>query len=174
MLTLNQFKDILKGKQKNWNNTKEPIKIVFDQIHSANYNFINQLIDNQLSKVHIYAAKSNEEVIQYVKNTPSSIGIIGLNWISDLDDSNVLNFLSGIKIVSLAKDENSKFFQPYPGFITTKEYPLTRDIWMINKGKKSGINTGFVLFMSSEKGQTIVQKESLVPATAPVRLIQFK
>jgi phosphate transport system substrate-binding protein len=56
----------------------------------------------------------------------------------------------------------------------TKEYPLIRDIWMINKGRKSGLNTGFVLFMTSEIGQTIIQKSGLVPANSPVRLIQFK
>jgi phosphate transport system substrate-binding protein len=75
--------------------------------------------------------------------------------------------------VALAEEENGKYFQPYAGFIYTKEYPLTRDIWIINKGRKSGLNTGFVLFMISETGQTIVQKSSLVPANAPVRLIQM-
>jgi phosphate transport system substrate-binding protein len=57
--------------------------------------------------------------------------------------------------------------------IYTREYPLRREIWMINKAKKSGIHTGFVLFMIGEKGQTIIQKSALVPANAPVRLIQI-
>jgi hypothetical protein len=44
---------------------------------------------------------------------------------------------------------------------------------MINKGNRSGLNTGFVLFMIGEKGQLIIQKSELVPAKAPVRLIQL-
>jgi hypothetical protein len=44
---------------------------------------------------------------------------------------------------------------------------------MINKAKKSGLNSGFVLFMKGDKGQLIIQKSALVPATAPIRLIQI-
>ena len=58
-------------------------------------------------------------------------------------------------------------------FIYTKEYALTREVWMINKAKKSGLNTGLVLFMTGDSGQLLIQKCGLVPATSPVRLIQM-
>ena len=75
--------------------------------------------------------------------------------------------------MAVAKDNVSDYFKPYAGYIFTKEYPLSREIWLINKAKKSGLNTGFVLFMKGDKGQLIVQKSALVPASAPVRLIQL-
>ncbi|NDB35898.1 MAG: phosphate ABC transporter substrate-binding protein, PhoT family, partial [Flavobacteriia bacterium] len=64
-------------------------------------------------------------------------------------------------------------FQPYAGTIWTKEYPLFREVWMINKARKAGLNSGFVLYMTGERGQLIIQKSELVPAKAPIRLIQF-
>ncbi|NCA21620.1 MAG: phosphate ABC transporter substrate-binding protein, PhoT family, partial [Crocinitomicaceae bacterium] len=102
-----------------------------------------------------------------------AVGVIGLNWISDEEDFEALNFLDGINVMSVSKTEKGEYFKPYQGFIYTKEYPLTRDMWLINKGSRSSLNTGFVIFMLGDKGQTLVQKSELVPAKAPVRLIQM-
>jgi hypothetical protein len=44
---------------------------------------------------------------------------------------------------------------------------------MINKGSRSGLNSGFVNFMIGEKGQMLIHKSELVPANNPVRLIQM-
>jgi phosphate transport system substrate-binding protein len=174
LLTIDELKQILVGNQKTWKNSNNEIKIVYDNVNSANYNYLQSFCGKDLNSKNVFALKSNEEVINYIKKTPNAMGIIGLNWISDQDDFDVKDFLDGIKVVALSKNKKSKFFQPYSGFMYTKEYPLTRDIWMINKGRKSGLNTGFVLFMISEIGQTIVNQSALVPANAPVRLIQFK
>jgi phosphate transport system substrate-binding protein len=174
LMTVDQLKAILTGKQTKWNSLGTKINVVYDQANSANFNYLKNYCGEENMNKELFAVNSNEEVINYVKKNPSAMGVIGLNWISDQDDFDVLDFLDGIKVVALAEEENGKYFQPYAGFIYTKEYPLTRDIWIINKGRKSGLNTGFVLFMISETGQTIVQKSSLVPANAPVRLIQMR
>lgn len=174
LLTVDKLKNILLGKQLTWSGSGKDISVVYDNINSANYNYLKDFCGSESTAKNVFAVKSNEEVINYVKKTPGALGVIGLNWISDQDDFDVLDFLADIKVVGLAKDEKSDYFQPYSGFMYTQEYPLTRDIWMINKGRKAGLNTGFVLFMIGETGQTIVNKSGLLPATAPVRLIQFK
>jgi phosphate transport system substrate-binding protein len=174
LFTVDELKKILIGDQVSWKSSNQPIKVVYDNINSANYNYLVNFCGSENKSNNVFAVKSNEQVIRYVQKTPGALGIIGLNWISDLDDFDVKDFLEGIKVAAIAKDKFSDYFQPYAGFMYTKEYPLIRDIWMINKGRKSGLNTGFVLFMTSEIGQTIIQKSGLVPANSPVRLIQFK
>jgi phosphate transport system substrate-binding protein len=174
LMTVDELRNVILGKQATWKSSKSEIKVVYDKNNSANYNYMKEFCKEENTNKNIFAVNSNEEVINYVKKNPNALGVIGTNWISDQDDFDVLDFLAGIKVVGLAKDSKSNYFQPYSGFIYTKEYPLVRDIWIINKGRKSGLNTGFVLFMIGELGQTIVQKSSLVPANAPVRLIQFK
>ncbi len=174
LFTLDELKTILLGNQTVWNSSRQPIKVVYDNINSANYNYLVNFCGAENKSNNVFAVKSNEEVIRYVQKTPGALGIIGLNWISDLNDFDVKDFLEGIKVAAIAKDKTSDYFQPYAGFMYTKDYPLILDIWMINKGRKSGLNTGFVLFMTSEIGQTIIQKSGLVPANSPVRLIQFK
>jgi phosphate transport system substrate-binding protein len=118
------------------------------------------------------ALQSNEEVIDYVKTHPNAIGIIGLNWISDQEDPTSMAFMDGLKVASVYTNNPADACKPYAGFIYTKEYPLIRDIWVINKGRRSGLHTGFVLFMKKDdKGQLIIQKSGLVPALTPVRLV---
>jgi phosphate transport system substrate-binding protein len=84
-----------------------------------------------------------------------------------------MNFLDDIKVLHVSNKTGEQGFQPYAGTIWTREYPLHREMWLINKGRRAGLNTGFVIFMLGEKGQLLVQKSELVPAKAPVRLIQF-
>ena len=173
LITVDELKALLIGKNTRWNATGNEIKVVYDKPNSANFNYLTKLCGNQANNKAIFAAKSNEEVINFVKKNPNAMGIIGLNWISDDDDFDTKDFLKGIKVMGVAKKKNTTYFQPYNGFMYTQEYPLTRDIWMINKGRRSGLHSGFVLFMKNEIGQTIIQQAGLVPANSPVRLIQF-
>ena len=173
LITVDDLKALLTGKNTRWKTSGNEVKVVYDKPNSANFNYLTKLCGNQANNKVIFAAKSNEEVINFVKSNPNSMGIIGLNWISDNDDFDTQDFLKGIKVMAVAKNKKSEYFQPYNGFMYTQEYPLIRDIWIINKGRKSGLHSGFVLFMKNEIGQTIIQQAGLVPAKSPVRLIQF-
>lgn len=172
-MTVSQLKQILLGEETKWKNLNMDIHVVFDQQNSANFNYLRELTNNKPMQKNIFAVKSNEEVINYVKTHPNAIGVIGVNWISDQDDSNVTEFRDGITILSMYNDETKDYYKPMQAFIHTKEYPLTRQLWSINKASKSGLNTGFVNFIAGEKGQLIIHKSGLVSATAPIRMIHL-
>jgi phosphate transport system substrate-binding protein len=172
-ITVEVLKQILKGQITKWKSTNQNINVVFDNQNSANFNYMLAITKADKLSEKVFAVNSNEEVINYVKKNKNAMGIIGLNWISDQDDFEVMNFLDGIKVMHVAKNEKSDYFQPYPGVIYTYEYPLTREMWLINWAPRSGINSGFVNFMIGEKGQLLIQKSELVPARSPIRLIQI-
>jgi len=177
MITIQRLRELLTKENQKWSSTGQEIKVVFDNDYSANFNFLLDSLHirntGKLSK-NVFATHSNKEVIDYVKKNKNAIGVIGLNWISDKDDFEVLNFLDGIRVMNVAKKEGGEFLKPYQGYIFTHEYPLTRNIWMINKAGKSTVNSGFILFMIGDKGQLLVQKSELVPARSPVRLIEIR
>jgi phosphate transport system substrate-binding protein len=173
IISIPQLKQFLKDKNSVWPSSKQPVTIVFDQINSANFNYVTELLQTKTLSTNVFAAKSNKEVIEYVKTNKNAVGIIGLNWISDQEDFEVLHFLDGIHVMDVRLTDQSPSFKPINGFIFTREYPLIRDVWMINKGSRSSLNTGFVNFMVGEKGQIIIHKSELVPANNPVRLIQM-
>lgn len=173
-MTIEKLKRILTGKDTIWDGLKTGINVVFDNVSSANFQYMRNLTGNGAVPKNVFAVKSNEEVINYVKSNKSAIGVIGVNWISDEDDPQALEFRNGISVVAVAEAEGKDYFKPYQAYIYTKEYPLTREVWMINQGGRQGLNTGFVLFMIGERGQLIIQKSSLIPANMVARMIQIR
>lgn len=173
-ISIDQLKAIITGKTKTWSSLKTGINVVFDHENSANFNYLKNLSGVTKVPENVFAVKSNAEVIKYVKNNKSAIGVIGVNWISDEDDPQTLDFLNGIRVMSVSKTATSESFKPYQSYIYDKQYPMTRDLWVVNYASRSGVSSGFLLFMTGEKGQLLIQKSSLIPANMVARVIQLK
>ena len=178
-LTVENVKSILLGKDSVWSQVVKKsalgkITIVFDNNGSANARYMQDtlLLGKSFSK-YAFAVKSNPEVIEYVSHNKNSIGILSVNWISDLDDSITHNFLKKVKVMEIKKDSLSEGYKPYQAYIKTKDYPFTRDVFMINRQTRAGLGMGFVSFVAGDKGQLMILKAGLIPAIAPVRLVHI-
>lgn len=171
---LDELKSWLTEPNARWNASGQKINIVFDNDGTANFVYLSQLVKGKKLSENLSSLRSNREVLQYVKQNKNALGIIGVNWISDIDDPNMMGMRKGIKVMYVRRKEGIPAYQPYAGNIWSQEYPLCRDLWIINRANKAGINTGFMLFMTGEKGQLIIQKSELVPAKAPVRLFRLE
>ena len=178
-MTVEKMKAILLGNDSLWKqiNNKSllgKINIVFDNNGSANTSYIKDtLLRGKSFSKNAFAVKSNPEVIDYVSKNKNAIGVLSVNWISDSDDTLTMSFLKKIKVLSLAKDSASPAVKPYQAYIKTKEYPFTRSVFMINRQTRAGLGMGFVSFVAGEKGQIMILKAGLIPAIAPVRLIEI-
>jgi len=170
-ITLEEIKYLLSGDVKN--PYGKNIKVVFDNNNSSTINFLKQKTGvNELSK-NCYALNSSSAVIDYVSKEKNSIGVIGVNWISDQDDTTNLRFLKSVKVLEVAANDKADFFKPYQAYIAQKSYPLWREVYIISKEAYTGLGTGLTAFIASERGQRIVLKFGLVPATMPVRLVEI-
>ena len=128
-------------------------------------------------KVSFFAAKSNKEVIEYVKTHDNAMGVIGSNWISDGDDPTSLTFIRSINVLSVANKPNptkDDYYQPFGYNLALKKYPLTRQIKLILREAHMGLGTGFVNYMTLEQGQLIVYKNGLIPLTQPLQIRQVE
>jgi phosphate transport system substrate-binding protein len=177
-LSIKQIKAFLTGKDTLWpQNNKQRINIVFDNPNSANYRYLKQLVENSEFGSNVFAVKSNPEVISYVSNHDNALGVISVNWISDMDDTLTQSFLKKVKVVGLTDEEYpnelTKYRKPRQAYIANKSYPLCRSVFMINRQTRAGLGTGFVSFVAGEKGQRMMKLAGLVPATMQVRLIQI-
>ena len=72
----------------------------------------------------------------------------------------------------VANEENS--YKPFPYQFALQQYPLQRDVYIIISDARGGLASGFVSFAAGEKGQRIVYKAGLLPATQVTRLVQIK
>ena len=170
-LTLDELKDLLAG---GISSSFKNVKVVFDNNSSSTINFLMTKTGIKNLSQNCYAVNSNKAVIDYISKGKNSIGIIGVNWISDKDDSTNLRFLKSVKVLEVASSDTSEYYKPYQAYIALKTYPLWREVYVISKEAYNGLGTGFTAFVASEKGQRIILKSGLVPATMPVRLVELK
>ena len=79
-------------------------------------------------------------------------------------------------MVSLSEEETAtedNAYAPYQAYLQLKKYPLARMLYIVSGEARSGLGTGFASWALSEKGQRIVLKAGLLPATMPVRVVQI-
>jgi len=174
-----QFANILRGKITNWHDlnpksARKPINVVFDNNKSGNVRYFREKFEITGNfPSNCFAVNSNDEVINYVKNNPSALGIISVNWVSDTQDSISERFLESVRLMEVGNDPKN-YCKPYQGYIAERSYPFCRDLYMISRETFSGLGTGFVSFVAGDQGQRIILKSGLVPATMPVRLIEIR
>ncbi len=182
LLTTEQLKSILLGKYSTWKDLsptgiKDSIRVVFDKNGSANARYLKEkFIGEKPFPNNSYATNSSAAVVEYVSKTKGAIGVIGVNWISDSDDSTTTSFLNKIKVVGISQMDSTgvqmDYYKPYQAYIALKSYPLIRDIMIINIEGRSGLGTGFASFVAGDKGQRMIRLMGLLPATMPVRIIR--
>lgn len=170
LLTQKQIEQILTGELTEWPNNKQKIEVVFDRVQSANFNYMLRFLNGKPFGPQVHAAKSMDEVINYVSKNPLTLGVIGYNFISDLDDKAVQERLKQFKTVGIG-DANNNYWRADKACITEKKYPFVRPIWYINSGAPDGLNSGFVNFLTSRQGQLLLEKCELGPGRGTPREI---
>ena len=184
LLTYEQLVGIMKGQIRNWTQINQSsrlsgIHVVFDNSNSSTI----RMMKDSLAKTaqlpsYCFAVDSNPKVIDYVSSHENAVGLIGVSWISDQDDSLTRSFLDKIKVVSLSNGQSPhsdrvEFYQPFQAEIKLRQYPLRRDVYIVSRESRSGLGAGFAAFVASERGQRIIHKAGLLPATMPTRIIQL-
>jgi phosphate transport system substrate-binding protein len=175
---------ITQGKVRNWSGVNKggqsgAITIVFDNPNSSTVRLITDSLNNGAAlPPNVFATNKTAEVIAYVAKNPNAIGFIGTNWIADEDDPDHQNFLKQIGVVAinsrLGTISCGESWLPFQAHIAQKYYPLRRNIYSICREARTGLGTGLAAFLASERGQRIILKAALVPATMPLRLVDFK
>jgi phosphate transport system substrate-binding protein len=185
LITYAQLGEVISGKISKWNDLSrkgakefnDSINIVFDRNGSANTRFLKEnFLKNDPLPSNAYAVNSNAEVVNYVSENRNALGVISVNWISDRDDPSANGFLKKINVIELTDTtgEITEFYKPYQAYIALKQYPLRREILIINREGRNGLGTGFASFVAGDKGQRLIRLMGLLPATMPVRIINSK
>ena len=116
---------------------------------------------------NVVAANGSREVIDYIATHPDAIGFVGMNWIGDGYDPAQIELRKKVKLGLVECTqciEKGYFSKPSPATISKAQYPLTLPIYFILKENAAGLGTGFLNFLSLERGQLIFKRSFLVPA----------
>ena len=150
LITVEQFKEILTGKITDWKQLNP---------------------DSRLGALQLVFDNPNSSTVHYVLDS------IGVNWIGNPADSTRLSFNDAIRIMAVSRADSATVensFRPYQAYLALNQYPLTRSVYILLNDPKSGLPSGLTSFLTDFRGQRIILKSGLVPATAPVRIVDVK
>jgi phosphate transport system substrate-binding protein len=145
--------------------THQPVMDGLSATSTVRYAMDSILKGKPLGK-NVTAAKSSEDVVNYVANNPRAVGFIGVSWIGDKSDPNDTSFLRKVNVAAIqcVSCLGSTHVKPFQANIALKRYPLVRSLYYILKEDFSGIGNNFENFLSFERGQLIFTKAYLWPA----------
>jgi ABC-type phosphate transport system, periplasmic component len=179
ILNVETIKNILTGKIQTWQQLNKKsklgkIQVVFDNQSSSTVRYVlDSITKGAPLSPNLSATELNKDVVDYVSRNTNALGIIGVSWVSDKTDSTSLSFLKKVQVALLTNEkiatyENSN--KPYQAMIAKKLYPLTRSIFAVNAEPRQGLASGFAAFVASYRGQLIILKSGLLPATQQVTI----
>lgn len=181
LLTQQQMTDILSGAVNNWQqvsstNPLSNINIVFQKNNSSTATYIrDSVIKGKSLPSNSYALNTHKEVLEYVRKNSGAIGVVALNWVSDIYDPDVVETLKDVRVLSISKTADPKnYYKPNRASIRENRYPFTRGIYMINGEGRTGLGTGFASYLASDPGMTIIERYGLVSYKDPVRVIETR
>lgn len=145
-----------------------PYKVVLDGLTSTStVRFVtDSLAKGQPLGKNVVAAANSQGVIDYVSNNTDAVGMLGVSWIGNKDDTAQVSFLQKVKIASIeCRGCNPvSYVKPYQANIATRRYPMVRGLYYILKENYDGLGSGFSNFLIYERGQLIFKRAYLFPA----------
>ncbi|GHU95039.1 phosphate ABC transporter substrate-binding protein [Bacteroidia bacterium] len=183
LVSVDDLHKIMTGQMTTWNalnpaSRQGKITVVFDNPNSSTVRFIRDSIcKGETLSNDLRSMTDNVSVLDYVARTPNALGVIGVNWINNPNDSTQLSFNQKVRVMEVSRTHpatRANSYKPYPAYLALHRYPLTREVYVVLTDLRGTLPAGFTHFMLGDRGQRIVLKSGLVPATRPLRTIQTK
>jgi phosphate transport system substrate-binding protein len=161
-LTLKQISRIFSGEIINWKEVggeDRPIVKLSRETNSGTHVYFLETVirlgnsdDKTIFSDDTLLLPSSEGIISEVRDNPNAIGYDGLGYV-----------IPEVKILEIAKDENSPYILPSVETVNDKTYPISRDLYIYSQGEPSGIVKGYLDWILSPEGQEIVTDLGFVP-----------
>lgn len=160
--TLESLKQLLQGK------APGKKKVVFDGLSATS--LVRFAVDSILHGGNfdtsvVKAVKTSKDVLDYIASDTGAIGLVGISWIGNPEDTAQVNMLKKVKIayVQCHVCDSMPYVKPTQQSILTKRYPLVRGLYYIVKENYSGLGSGFAEFLNYERGQLVFRRAYLGP-----------
>ena len=181
LISANDVMRIVTGQVTRWDQIKYAhqsgeIQLVFDNTQSSTVRYVEDSIcGGKALKGNVYAQKTNPDVTEYIQKNPKAIGIIGVDWLRNEEDTTNLSFLPKVRVMSVSNStvpEKDNSYKPFQAYIALGNYPFVRAVYyMTSDPLMQGKARYFYHFLSEQKGQLIITKSSQL---LPWMQVQFK
>ncbi|MCD0487508.1 substrate-binding domain-containing protein [Pedobacter sp. MC2016-14] len=141
--------------------------LVFNNPYSSTIRYFKELAKvKELPAKGVYTLQTNDDVIKYVAENKNFIGVLGVNWIMENEET-MASSLAAVKLIGVKNIKGKKggdaYYKPTQANLISGIYPFLRNICIINAEGKDGLATGFANWLLSPRGQLIVLKSAFGP-----------
>jgi len=153
-------------------NKARSFSLVFDNLNSSVFRYFRELGNIEKAANTFVTTKAGaNEVLQEIAENRGKVGLISYNQFLSLESS--FREKDKIRILSVLNEKSKviQYVKPSQTTLATGEYPLKREIFVLNYQPNLGLGIGFSAFMTGDRGQRIVLKSGLLPFTMPGREI---
>ena len=175
-MRLGQLDSILTGRVFRWPPRKGTILPVHLAVcgpnSSTNAIVRTKVMDNKpFSPAARYFA-SNSEVVNFVRSDEGALGIVPVGWLQKAEEGFVILRLGDPGNPPDSTQPLGTFYGPVQANVYRNYYPLSTKSYIYNRELLRTVGLGLISFINGIDGQKIVQKNGLVPATMPIRLVE--
>lgn len=157
-LTIEQIKGIYEGRIKDWSEVggqPSPITLYSRENNSGTYAYFKEeVLDDEDFDPRAQTLPGTAAVVNAVARDPRGIGFGGIAY------------GSGIRALSVKKDEASEAVAPSMETVTDGTYPISRKLFMYTAGEPTGLAARYLEFAKSPEGQQLAEKAGYYPLGA--------
>lgn len=161
-INFNRISNLLNGSEKGEQ------KLLVDNINSSTIRTLQEVSNvNKVSGTNVSELRSAKEVLTALANNNTGIGVLTYNQYLAMRDS--LQAKDKIRILSVSKSAIEVAYRPTQTTLGDDTYPLKQEVYVLNYQPNMGLGIGFSAFLTGDRGQRVVLKYGLLPATMPGR-----
>ena len=162
-LTLAQIEDIYAegGTVSRWSDLgirhprcpRDTVIRISRQSSSGTYDFFREIaLSRRDFKLGTLELNGSKEVVELVAHTPCAIGYSGMGYA-----------IPGVKMLAIAREAGGPAVAPTPQATLDESYPIARPLYLYTIGEPSGTTRGYIDWILSPGGQSIVAAVGYVP-----------
>lgn len=163
VITLDEVRGIANGTITRWDQIRRAkkrgeVKLLFDKSGSSTVRYMrDSLCGGKDLRGNVFAQGSTQAVIDMVRSTPGTIGVVGTDWLRGAGDAVLKDFDHlPVSVMYVQRDSTSYHRQPYQYYIGTGEYPLCRGVYVITTDPRTRSQEKYLFFfLKGQQGQRI-------------------
>ncbi len=138
-------------------------QVVFESSNSGDTRyFADSVLKGAQMNTNIFSAGSPDKLVDYISQNENSIGVMGMYIILE-HEKKVKSYLNKIDVIGVKTESSEYYWQPYPLYVASQDYPYTKKLYFILSESWQGLGHSFANYLSREQGQLLFSKFNLFP-----------
>jgi phosphate transport system substrate-binding protein len=166
-LAVEDLKHIVTGKVRRWLDVGGgigAIEVILPDPTTGTGGYLSEVLSGQrLPGVRLYYQTADSAVVRLVRTRPDAIGVVSASRLVSAPGST-----SGIRVLDISPRvpaTSESAVELTQANVADDQYPLSTRLTAVTRGDPAGLAAGFIGFLTSDRGQHVVERLGLAPVS---------